>query len=151
MKQPSILRRRLLLAGGSIALVAFNSCAMTIEPGSPDPLRNDVQRVVSGLENGLRMGGWSALERYFSDDFRNSLSDLEDRFDAYRTQRRAPDCQIRINRILTQDKLVSVNVQWLQRWTDRQGKPQRAEGNSELILRREGNELRIIDVRGGLF
>ncbi len=151
MNPQAISRRRLLLAGAGIALIAFNSCAMTIQPGSPDPLREDVQRLVSGLESGLRFGGWRAVERYFSDDYRSSLSDLEDRFDSYRTQRRATDCLIRINRILKQDKLVSVDVHWQQRWTDLQGKPQRAEGNSELILRQEGNELRIIELRGKFF
>lgn len=151
METTSFPRRRLLQLACGVALAGLAGCAASVQPGAPDPLRNEVQRLVSGVESGLRSGGWGSVERYFSDDYRGNLSDLEDRFNDRRRQRRAADAQLQINRILTQDKLVSVSLHWLQRWTDLQGKPQKAEGMAELILRREGGELRIVDQRGNLF
>lgn len=133
---------------GALAFLA--GCA-EVQAGRPDPLRNEVQLLVSGLERGLRAGGWSAVERYYSEDFRGNLSDLQDRFDDRRRNERSADWMLIINRILTQDKLINVAVRWNHRWTDVKGAPHKSEGVSELILRREAGELRIVQVSGARF
>jgi len=141
-------KRRAILFAATLAFVA--GCA-EVQAGKPDPLRNDVQLLVAGLERGLRAGGWSAVERYYSDDFRGNLSDLQDRFDDRRRNERSADWMLTINRILTQDKLINVAVRWNHRWTDIKGMPHKADGVSELILRREAGELRIVQMHGSWF
>ncbi len=142
---PSNLRRRIL--GLFVSSLMLTACGAEIRPGRPDPLRAEVQDLVSELERSLRFGGWSAVEHYFSSDYRGYLNDLREHFDNQRRHKLAFDVQLMINRILQQENLINVSVSWWQRWNDLQGKPHKANGTSELILRRERGELRIIDIR----
>lgn len=143
---PVRLRRRLLLA---TAAFAVGGC-VTVRPGRPDPLRDEVDSLVKGLEDGLRRGGWISVARYFSDDLNGTLADIRDRIDDRRQREFAVDWSLRIGRILTQEKRVSVSLRWSHRWNDIKGKPQKREGESELLLNREQGELRIVDIRGNM-
>lgn len=144
------MRRLFLVALGSSVLLPVIGCA-GLQPGKPEPLRSEVQQLVSGLERGLRAGGWSAVERYYSEEYRGNISDLQDHFDERRRNERSADWMLIINRILTQDKLVNVAVRWNHRWTDAKGQPHKSEGVTELILRREAGELRIAQMGGSGF
>lgn len=146
---PSNLRRRML--GLFVGTLTLAGCGAEIRPGRPDPLRAEVQDLVNELERSLRFGGWSAIEPYFSPDYRGYLNDLREHFDNQRRHKLAFDVQLLINRILQQENLVNVSVSWWQRWNDLKGKPQKANGTSELILRRENGKLRIIDIRRPFF
>ena len=126
------------------------SGCINVRPGRLDPLREEVDELVRGLEQGLRRGGWMSVERYFSDDYHSTLTDVRERLDDRKRREFAADWLLRVNRVLTQDKRVSVSVRWSHRWNDLKGKPQKREGESELILRRERGELRILDVRGNM-
>ncbi len=143
---PAGLRRKLLLA---TAALAVGGC-VTVRPGRPDPLRDEVDDLVRGLEDGLRRGGWISVARYFSDDLNGTLADIRDRIDDRRQREFAVDWSLRIGRILTQEKRVSVSLRWSHRWNDIKGKPQKREGESELLLNREQGELRIVDIRGNM-
>lgn len=151
MDKAIVNKRRMLSLALSIgALVMMTGCA-EVRAAKPDPLRSEVQQLVSGLERGLRAGGWSAVERYYSDDFRGNTSDLQDHFDDRRRNERSADWMLTINRILSQDKLINVAVRWNHRWTDAKGLPHKSDGVSELILRREAGELRIVQQSGAGF
>ena len=69
---PSNLRRRIL--GLFVSSLMLTACGAEIRPGRPDPLRAEVQDLVSELERSLRFGGWSAVEHYFSSDYRGYLT-----------------------------------------------------------------------------
>ncbi len=140
------MRRKLLLA---TAALAVGGC-VTVRPGRPDPLRDEVDDLVRGLEDGLRRGGWISVARYFTDDLNGTLADIRDRIDDRRQREFAVDWSLRIGRILTQEKRVSVSLRWSHRWNDVKGKPQKREGESELLLLRERGELRIVDIRGNM-
>jgi len=139
-------RRNLLLAA---AMIAMGGC-VNVRPGRLDPLRAEVDELVRSLEDGLRRGGWMSVERYFSDDYHSTLTGIRERLDDRKRREFAADWLLRVNRVLTQDKRVSVSVRWSHRWNDLKGKPQKREGESELILQRERGELRILDIRGNM-
>jgi hypothetical protein len=143
---PLRLRRSFLLAA---TMIAVGGC-VTVRPGRLDPLREEADELVRGLEQGLRRGGWMSVERYFSDDHHSTLTDIRERLDDRRRREFAADWLLRVNRVLTQDKRVSVSVRWSHRWNDLKGKPQKREGESELLLQRERGELRILDIRGNM-
>jgi len=143
---PVPLRRSFLILATTIIM----SGCINVRPGRLDPLREEVDELVRGLEQGLRRGGWMSVERYFSDDYQSTLTDIRERLDDRKRQEFAADWLLRVIRVLTQDKRVSVAVRWSHRWNDLKGKPQKREGESELILRRERGELRIVDIRGNM-
>lgn len=150
MADPAPSRRRFLFAAGAATLVVTSGCGVNVRPGRPDPVRAEVDELVSGLERGLRSGGWMAVERYFSDDYHSTMSGIRERLDDRRHREFAPDWRLLVNRVLTQDKRVSVSLQWWYRWNDLKGKPHKKEGQSELLLRRERGELRIAEIRGNM-
>ena len=151
MAEQATSRRRFLFAAGAATLVVASGCdGVNVRPGRPDPVRAEVDELVSGLERGLRSGGWMAVERYFSDDYHSTMSGIRERLDDRRQREFAPDWRLLVNRVLTQDKRVSVSLHWSHRWNDLKGKPQKRDGQSELLLRRERGELRIVDIRGNM-
>jgi len=146
LRAASSLRRKLLLAAAAITV---GGC-VNVRPRERDPLRDEVDELVRGLEDGLRRGGWTSVARYFSDDSYGTLADIRDRIDDRRRRESAVDWSLRVGRVLAQDKRVSVSLRWSHRWNDLKGKPQKRDGESELLLRRERGELRIVDIRGNM-
>lgn len=144
-------KRRYFLATAMQAVLLPLAACMEVRPGSPDPLRSEVQQLVAGLERGLRAGGWQSVENYYSEDYRGNLGDLEDRFEHRRRNELSADWMLGINSILPQDKLILVTLRWNHRWTDKSGKPNKADGVAELVLHRVGGDLRIVQSRGGIF
>lgn len=139
-------RRQFLLAAAAFAV---GGC-VNVRPGRADPLRDEVDDLVRGLEDGLRRGGWTSVARYFSDDPHGTLADIRDRIDDRRRREFAVDWSLRVGRVLSQEHRVSVSLRWSHRWNDLKGKAQKREGESELLLRRERGELRIVDIRGNM-
>jgi hypothetical protein len=139
-------RRGFILVASAIMI----SGCVNFPLGRLDPLRQEVDELVRGLELGLRRGGWMSVERYFSDDYHSTLTDIRERLDDRRRKEFAADWRLQVSRILTQDKRVIASVRWSHRWNDLKGKPQKRNGDSELILRHEQGELRILDIRGGM-
>ena len=146
LQAASGLRRKFLLAAAAVAL---GGC-VNVRPRERDPLRDEVDDLVRGLEDGLRRGGWSSVARYFSDDPNGTLADIRDRIDDRRRREFAVDWSLRVGRVLSQEKRVSVSLRWSHRWNDLKGNPQKREGEAELLLRRERGELRIVDIRGNM-
>lgn len=142
-------RRRQVAVAIGVGLLTLSACGH-VRPGRPDPLRSDVDQFIMELEAGLRSGGWHAVERLFSEDYRGFRPDVERGIDDLRQRRFMTDWQLRVDRVLTQqqDRLINVSVHWWQRWNDQKGQPHKSEGQSQLILRREGMHLRILDIVG---
>lgn len=145
-REAARFRRNFLMLA---AMVVIGGC-VNVRPGRSDPLRLEIDDLVRGLEQGLRRGGWMSVERYFSDDYHSTLTDVRERLDDRKQREFAVDWLLRVSRVLPQENRVSVSIRWSHRWNDLKGKPQKREGDSELILRRERGELRILDIRGNM-
>ena len=83
---------------------------------------------------------------------RHALSRAFDRLDQFLAQvlphERITDLQFTLNRVLEQDGLVNAQVRWRKTWVDAAGKPGKAEGVSEFILKPEGRSFRILRIGG---
>ena len=138
MKIGWLLPALVLLAAG---------CAGGAATGGEDR-REQVGRSLEAFQQGFRAGTWFRVERFFSPAYQEGYAELRDRLEARFRAERITDLQFTLNRVLEQDGLVNAQVRWRKTWVDTAGKPGKAEGVSEFILKPEGRSFRILRIGG---
>lgn len=98
----------------------------------------DKERVradLAGLEQGLRAGTWSRVERYFSPAYREGYAEMRARMEEQMRRQTLLDLHFDVLRVLEADGLVNAQVRWKRSWIDHAtGATHKAEGLSEFIL-----------------
>lgn len=110
--------------------------------------RERVGQSLDGLNQGLRAGTWSKVERFFSPSYHEGYSELRDRMENRFRNEQIIDLQFTVNRVLEADGLVNAQVRWHKSWVDKSGKPGKANGLSEFILKPRGDGYSIVRIGG---
>ncbi|OYY92412.1 MAG: hypothetical protein B7Y41_15940 [Hydrogenophilales bacterium 28-61-23] len=131
-----------------MALLLATGCASEPQAVTDQQQREQVGRNMTALGQGLRAGAWSKVERFFSPAYHEGYGELRDRLEAQFRDERITDLQFTVNRVLESDGLINAQVHWRKTWVDKTGKPAKAEGLSEFILKPQGRAYRILRISG---
>ena len=141
------MMQRVLALSVAVGL-ALSGCAFD-SPAMTDQQRCEhVGQNLDGLSQGLRAGTWSKVERFFSPAYHEGYSELRDRMENRFRSEQIIDLQFTVNRVLESDGLVNAQVRWHKAWVDKAGKPGKATGQSEFILKPQGDGYSIVRIGG---
>ena len=117
---------------------------------SPGTDKDRVRQDLEGLQQGLRTGTWSRVERYFSPAYYEGYGELRTRVEDQMRRQTLLDLQFDVTRVLEADGLVNAQVRWKKSWIDNaSGTTRKAEGLSEFILKpKAGGSYRVLAIRG---
>lgn len=135
---------------GALAL-ALNACGgLPLDTESPAANKARVRDDLEGLQQGLRAGTWSRVERYFSLAYYEGYGELRARLEEQMRRQTLVDLQFDVLRVLESDGLVNAQVRWKKSWIDHPtGATHKAEGLSEFILKpQRGGGYRILAITG---
>lgn len=109
-----------------------------------------VRDELEALQQGLRAGTWSRVERFFSPAYYEGYGELRARIEDQLRHQTLLDLQFDVTRVLEADGLVNAQVRWKKSWIDHaSGATRKAEGLSEFILKpRRGGGYRILAITG---
>ncbi len=130
------------------AVLACTGCASEGTAQTDQQRREQVGQNLEGLNQGLRSGVWSNVERFFSPAYHEGYGELRDRLETRFRDERIIDLQFTVNRVLESDGLINAQVRWRKAWVDKTGKTGKAEGLSEFILKPQGRSYRILRIGG---
>lgn len=136
------------LALSSAVVLALLGCAAESTATTDQQRREHVGKNLEGLSQGLRAGTWSKVERFFSPVYHEGYSELRDRMENRFRSEQIIDLQFTVNRVLESDGLVNAQVRWHKAWVDKTGKPGKATGLSEFILKPQGGGYTIVRIGG---
>ncbi len=146
--RPALLTRMLSFAALLFGLAA---CADLPPTTADDPAatKDRVRQDLTGLQQGLRSGTWSRVERYFSPAYYEGYGELRDRLEAQMRSQTLLDLQFDVLRVLEADGLVNAQVRWKKSWIENAtGATRKAEGTSEFILKPLRGGYRILAITG---
>lgn len=132
----------------TMALLLVTGCASEGQAATDQQQRERVGQNMTALGQGLRAGAWSKVERFFSPAYHEGYGELRDRLEDRFRNEQITDLQFTVNRVLESDGLVNAQVHWRKTWVDKTGKPGKAEGLSEFILKPEKHGYRILRISG---
>lgn len=131
-------------------LLGLAACGGTAaNPGEPvDKAR--IRKDLEDLQQDLRAGTWSRVERYFSSAYYEGYGELRARVEEQMRRETLLDLQFDLLRVLEADGLVNAQVRWKKSWIEQAtGVTRKAEGLSEFILKpRPGGGYRILAITG---
>lgn len=129
-------------------LLSCVGCANVGTAQTDQQRREHVGQNLEGLNQGLRAGAWSKVERFFSPAYHEGYGELRDRLEDRFRNEQITDLQFTVNRVLESDGLVNAQVRWRKTWVEKTGKPGKSEGLSEFILKPQGSSYRIQRITG---
>lgn len=132
----------------TVVSLALLGCANQGAANTDQQRRDEVNQNLGALNQGLRAGTWSSVERFFSPGYHPGYGELRDRMEARFRNEQLIDLQFTVNRVLEADGLVNAQVRWHKTWVDKTGKPGKAEGLSEFILQPQGSGYHILNIIG---
>ncbi len=138
-----------LLGMSLLALAGCHTSGPT-QAEAPGADKTRVREELEGLQQGLRAGTWSRVERYFSPAYYEGYGELRSRVEEQMRRQTLLDLQFDVLRVLETDGLVNVQVRWRKSWIDNaSGVTRKAEGLSEFILKPAHNgRYRILMITG---
>lgn len=138
-----------LLGMSLLALAGCNTSGPT-QAEAPGADKARVREELEGLQQGLRAGTWSRVERYFSPAYREGYGELRARIEEQMRRQTLLDLQFDVLRVLQADGLINAQVRWRKSWIEHaSGATHKAEGLGEFILQpRSAGGYRIIAIQG---
>jgi hypothetical protein len=128
--------------------LAMTGCASEGVGRTDRHQREGISQSLEGLNQGLRAGTWSRVERFFSPTYQEGYGELRDRMEARFRAEQIIDLQFMVNRVLERDGLVNAQVRWRKSWVSKTGIPGKSEGLSDFILKPHGSSYRVQQITG---
>jgi hypothetical protein len=137
-----------------VSLIALTSNAGPAQVGEKDEdLRRATKAVFRETKEAMEGEEYDKVHKFLSVHYFKDYGETRDRVDRRWRRRKMLDLDFTINRILTsQEGYLNVQVSWREKYLDAKGRPQKANGQSEIILKptRRGS-YKILDVKGDQF
>ncbi len=145
---------RSLLIAILVSCVALTPCAALAQGGEKDEdLRKAAKAVFRETKEALEGEEYDKVHRFLGRNYFKGYGETRDRVDRRWRRRKLLDLDFTINRILkSAEGYLNVQVSWREQFLDAKGRPQRASGQSEIILKptRKGS-YKILNVKGDQF
>ncbi|MFP4475785.1 MAG: hypothetical protein ACLFOY_09500 [Desulfatibacillaceae bacterium] len=128
------------------------ACGTTQKGASGDEsARLAIQRTLAGLEEGLRAEMWQSVKPYIARDYPGGTLELRSNLEDMWANTDVLSIRFVLNTVLARDGAYNAQVRWFKKYLDGSGKPKKAEGTAELVLRPAGDHMRVEMIHGESF
>lgn len=145
-----ILKSRTTMIAVLLAMVAvLSACAAISGRGSSQ--KPAVTQQLQDLEQKLKLETWDKVQDFFSSGYYGGYEELRSRLENRWRDEDLVAIEFIVNKVLESDGQLNASVRWHMSYLDRQGKPGKRSGDSEILLKPAGDSYRILNIKGDSF
>lgn len=129
----------------------FAASCTALTPAPPRSQKDAILSRLNEMGKGLINENWDQVDPIVDRNYYGGYTEVRNQITAFWQNQNLMDIDFTIDRILEQDDLLNAQVSWRKTFLDQNGRPQKQQGSSEIILAPSGDTYTILGIRNDPF